>query len=220
MKICLVGQPRSRSNYLLDCLSSHYQVECLGEPYQTLFEQPKITKEYNDRVRELSKDIHEKHKSFSVKIQTTNMAFNATSLLDLEQFLFDSFDLIYLTYRKNIVDQICSVLLALKYDIFTWLEPPNPAAYSCVFDPTTEWYILNSTHFDMIKIKFLELYLQSQGLKYTKLEYNDIPRYVTEKLHKGRSDKSETGFDYQKIFENYALLEQVVSTYFGTTLFE
>jgi hypothetical protein len=217
MKICLFGQPRSRSNYLLECLATHNAVQNLSEPYQGLFHKSSPDTYTND-IRDLSNKVFNENESFALKVQTTNMSHHYAPILDFDHFLLNRYDQIYITYRENILDQICSVLLTIKYKRWYWREKPKPEDFIYTFDPIKDWYILYDAHYDLVKLAFLEEYLKTKDLKYKKLEYNDIPNYIDSNLSGSCARSIETGFDFKQQVTNYKLLEHVVKIYFNSII--
>jgi len=210
MKICLFGQPRSRSNYLLECLATHNAVKNLTEPYQELFYKSSPATYVSD-IKNITNTVFNEHDSFVLKVQTTNMSHG--TVLNFDHFLLDKYDQIYITYRKDILEQICSVLLTIKYQNWYWSEKPKPEDFIYTFDPIKDWYILYETHKDLIRIAFLEEYLKSKDLKYIKIEYNDIPSYIDNNLPRSCARSVATGFDFKQQVTNYDLLKHVVKVY-------
>jgi len=231
MKILVIGQPRSRSNYLASCLATHHGMRNRGEPYAPAYrslagEGGKRLGQFAASAEKITETLRETTIGFVCKIQTSNVVghkLDVTDLKKLEHFGFDMYDQIYITMRKNIVDQLCSLSVAFRKNAFVYKYtddtiPTNPGPGSFAFDPVTDIKRFNGTDLDMLKLRFIHSYIKNKELPVKIIYYEDSPQWVADNLPNARTEMLETHFNYKEIFSNYAEMEEMVRIYFGTNI--
>ena len=210
MKLLVIGQPRSRSNYLLDSLATHHGIDNLYEPYIRISQ--KNPQMYYDNVIPTTARLVASNESFACKLQTTDMLGNYTNFAPLTTFHgfdFTIFDSIYITYRKNLTDQLCSLIVAQETGKFSFVPGvPNkefqPVAHkSFTFDPEKHYIGVRGLFLDTIKTRFAKKFLDSIGKSYTVVEYENAGKWINANLPNGVCKRLDSQFNYREIFTNY-----------------
>jgi hypothetical protein len=221
MKILVIGMPRSRSNYLKQCISKHYKIKNVGEPYQEQYERlknPLRLENFPYFANIISNQLREDNKSFVCKLQTTNIPGRHLVELDnYKHFQFEMYDQIYITVRRNLVEQICSTIVAVKTGNFVFRDVvPNIPPGEFTFDIINDSNLFAETFTNLLRIRFAIKHLKSQGIPFNVVYYEDCPTWVSDNLGTVDSDMVETNFNYSKIFNNYTEMQDVVQAYFGS----
>lgn len=137
----------------------------------------------------------------------SNWNINKDSLLDLEEhFRISQYDQIYLLQRDNIVDNICSYMYAFTTNFFLTdntnkaktMQPKGKLTLVASKYYTVKCFILYKKYLDKIQI-----YLDKNNLPYTKLEYNDVPEFISKHAGDVKLDTVDTNYDYKNSFKNY-----------------
>jgi hypothetical protein len=225
MKIAVVSQLRSRSNYLATSLSNFNGLIHAGDPYRDLYELLN-SRDRLDKFAELSKNITSTLNAidggYLVKIQLSNMPGTFTTvpmLPDVNVFNFKSYDKIYITYRKNMVEQICSLIVATETGNFvTNKSSPFIPFNSFTFDLNKHIDLVNSVALDHLKLRLLIHYFKKQSIPYTLIEYKDSVKWVNTNLPATRAGNIATRYEYPRIFFNYNDVVDFVDAYTGSIL--
>lgn len=219
MKILVIGQPRSRSNFLVDSLSTHFNIENIKEPYYMV--DKKDTAHYYSTISKTTNDLTEAFSSFVCKLQTTDIIGNFSNffpLIDFTGFNFDIFNSIYLTYRSNLADQLCSLIVARetgKYAYSRLKNIPVITAGSFRFDPVTHRPQIFDLSLNHLKFRMVRRFLNSKNKNYTVIEYNDSVEWVRANLPQANSNLLESRLDYKGIFVNYNEVVDIMDAVVG-----
>lgn len=213
MKILLIGQPRSRSNYLLEILAHHYQVENLKEPYTGLTESWQFY--YN--AKKISQNLKTKD-DFIIKIQTVNIngIIEENHDRDLYKFIFfEDYDKIFITLRHNLVNQVASLISAHETKNFA---KQDINFERIMYDPIRHEFMLMELYFDILRIKYLEYRLTKNKKNYVKIFYETCEEWLDNNIGYNLGfDKNHNQYD--KIITNYDQLVIDVQKYFGSTIY-
>jgi hypothetical protein len=144
-----------------------------------------------------------------------NWSITNDSFLDLETY-FDvsKYDQIYILNRENITDVLCSYWHALNKNLFL-TDNEKVAA------KLTPKGVININ--DNVRLYFIKTYiiykkylndvadyLDNKNIKYTKLDYDDVPNYLKENFTDIKLSTIDTNYDYKNSFENYKAFQQEV----------
>lgn len=231
MRILNFGLPRTRSSFLIDVLAKAYDLDNLYEPYHNPIINKVIEKNLqgDDRWIDSCRQTLELTNSLKIKDNFVcklfpDALFNIFKKLDGNNFIFDNtdyhnieksynismYDKIYVTYRKNYVDLVCSFLHASKHQNFLYSEK-NKNLIKFHSPKNTN---LNYTKHHLIRLAltfyFFEHYLNE--LKKLNdviiLEYNEIPEFVNKEFSGIKSELVESQFDYKNKIKNYVQLSE------------
>lgn len=227
MKILVVGMPRSRSNYLTQCLGLHHAIKNLGEPYKDQFESLRTAgrlENFPYFANQISNGLVGTTESFICKLQTTNIPVSplrGQHLLELgsyKHFQFDIYDHIYITVRRNLVEQICSTIVAVNTGNFVFgNSTPDAPLDKFTFDTVVHSNVIAETLTNLMRIRFVIKHLKSCNIPFDVVYYEDSPSWVQDNLGSVEPDMVETNFDYSKIFTNYVEMEEIIQAYFGSS---
>jgi hypothetical protein len=204
MKILVLGLPRSRSNFVTAAFAEFYGVPNLMEPYWHL----RDIQNYSSFVDMYTKELL-KTPNFVCKLQSSNVSGDA--LNGYAQFQFGMYDSIYITARKNIVDQIASLLVAKTND--AWAHYPKEPL-SIVFDWDKDEQLLREIEIDIKKLIILKNQLAQDNIHVRTLYYEISEEWVKTHLNDPKPELEKSDYDYKKIISNYNELEDVVSRHF------
>lgn len=218
MRLALVGQPRSRTNFLLDCLSTNYKVPNLLEPYLQIWSEHNISRNvarFRDKVAEAHANILAAHENFILKIQTTNLAYNIFDV-EFDCFGFEQYDSVIITLRHNIVEQLASMRTASHLN--TWAHFTKPEAIDpFIFNIGEARHLVECTRNDFIFVNFLVKHLTDKKVPYKILWYDEIPDYVATNLPNANPALVKTEYDYSTIIKNYNEIVSTTKIIFGGT---
>lgn len=244
MKIINIGHARSRTSLLTTYIVNYYNVRDLDESYRYVkqydYRELSLIKksENKDDLRlEFYKKKLKKYKdtifngeSFVIKVFPR--VFNATELVqnvnstvvNLEEyFSLSKYDKIFLTYRNNFVDTLCSLYLGQKYIYNTYDFKKNEYfknkkldrkyLHIVEFDPLHQSFIC-----EMLLMNRIKAYLDKVNLPYVYLEYSEVPDYVHHNMI--CEDKNliqpipfDAKINYRDAILNYDELEERVGKY-------
>lgn len=228
MKILNFGLPRTRSSYLVDVLSQAYNLDNLFEPYHNDI----IDKIIADKLKgddawkysidftlNLTNNLYNKN-DFILKLfpdacfnfhldpfkGQTKFIFQASDYFDLtKSHNLQMYDKIYITYRENYVDLICSFLLAQKKQTFLYTDKnKNLIKFNKPKNLTLDYSIMELTRLTL-SFYFFEHYCDILKTlpNVTCIEYNDIPKYLKYEYPDVTSTFIDTEFDYVNKIKNY-----------------
>lgn len=225
MKIAVVSQLRSRSNYLATSLSNYHGIKHAGDPYRDLYELL-ASRDRMDKFSELSETItsnlNSSGEDYLVKIQLSNMPGNFTNaplLPDIDVFDFKSYDKIYITHRKNMVEQICSLIVANSTGNFvTNKSSPFIPVNSFTFDLKEHLSLVNNVMLDHLKLRMLIHCFKKQSIPYTLIEYKNSVKWMNTNLPATRAGNIATRYEYPRIFFNYNDVVDFVNAYTGNVI--
>jgi hypothetical protein len=207
MKILVIGQPRSRSNWLLDSLATHHNIENLQEPYYGANQ--KNAQLYASTIRQATLKLVVNKSSFACKLQTSDIMgsfYNFFPLIGFSGFNFSIFDSIYITYRQNIAEQLSSLIVAKETGEYTFSKfslPTSPNFGSIKFDPIKHQEQILELAMNHLKIRMIKRFLRLIDKPYEEIEYQDCPTWINDNLPMANSIHVETNFDYKSIISNY-----------------
>jgi hypothetical protein len=185
----------------------------------------KLTKEKTDKI------FHDNPNGFVIKLfpvnilndfqynpefaKNSNWHITEDSLLDLEEyFQISKYDKIIITYRKNTCDQICSWWHAYNKKIFLTNNEQDVSALTpkgkIEIDTPYPLYTLKSTIVYKKYLEYISTYLDKKNLKYTLLEYHDVPKYLEDNFSNITLSTVDTKYDYKNQIENYNSLNETI----------
>jgi LPS sulfotransferase NodH len=207
MKVLVIGQPRSRSNFITAALSNFYNVPNFVEPYRTV---DTDNKNYAVNIQKITDNLL-KYQDFVCKLQTSQIKI-ARLLNFFNHFQFNMYDQVFITERKNIVEQIASLLIAQytnKWSTY-YTNPPI-----ITFDPRRDRHVIKEIALEIRKVKILKDFLDKDGILYQLLNYEDIDEWVKNNLANPETIFEKSNYDYKKLISNYSQLEHSVLEYFN-----
>jgi hypothetical protein len=225
MKVLLYGLPRTRSTYLTDILSQHYNLQNYFEPYHKAItesidnsydinQRDEKWQAYLIRCQEITNKLKIKD-NFILKIfpeaiynvpQIQNRQF-LPSQSDLVPFIefynIGMYDQIYVTYRENKTDWLCSLLYAKNHDAFLFTNT-NKAKFYAPKKIKLEYNIpLEFFAFNELMYEYGLRILKHYTTNVVELEYNEIPNYIKRNFSEIKSDLVDTQYDYKNNILNY-----------------
>lgn len=215
---------RSRSSVLLEAISNFYHIKILGEDINQLLE--KYGDDYIDKLKPLlyadSNSItgvirfHPLQLIANRPFRTLNFNDRPFILVNFDWFNFNQYDKIFFTTRKDISENIASNFVATKLQKFTykWPEKVNPNIGPFTFEQQDHFHV-RDYHRSVYIIEQLKDYLTGQGIEWTELDYNEIPKYIRNNYPGVKVSHVETHYQYDKIISNYS---DIVKIYNQTTL--
>lgn len=137
------------------------------------------------------------------------------SILDLQEyFQISNYDKIIILYRKNSCDQICSWWHAYSKRFFLTDNQdeisrniPKGKIHVGTLDPQ---YTIKCSIIYKKYLEYISTYLDKKNLKYTLLEYDDVPEYLENNFSDIQLSTIDTKFDYKNQIENYYSLSETV----------
>ena len=204
MNIMVIGQPRSRSHFVLHSLANFYGVENLVEPYKGIAEGPN----YLTNIKQVTRELLTKQ-NFACKLQTSDIRASVRDAYKC--FGFEMYDSVYITTRKNITEQVASLLVAKTYDSWGYY-PANPLAIT--FDPTKHMVLLEEIKHDTTKLNIFKKQLIEDNIHVKTLYYEISEDWVKTHLENSTTALDKSNYDYKKIISNYSELEDIVSCHF------
>lgn len=205
MKIMLLSVPRSKSNFLTGAFAEFYGFPNLREPYINLGSNDL---DYSKKVKFVTDDLF-KIQDFVCKLQSSNIDYPP---ITYNEFQFNMYNEIYITARKNITEQIASLLVAKSNDV--WSSPYTEKPASIMFDKTKHMHILTEIEFDIKKLIALKNKLIKDNINVKTLYYEIIDDWVKDHLNNTKTVGQKSEYDYKKIISNYNELEGVVFNHF------
>lgn len=248
MKILLLGYVRTRSSYLLDVACNAYNSVNLFEDYleidqrkihQTYFhkEPNKLWADYKTKFNERTNNYFNTYESFGIKLfplmyynlyktlpliaKEPDYVLTPQNFLNFDNLRLKEFDKIFITYRKNKVDLLCSYLFAQQNnELFLFTEGTK---HLLNFYKSRQHTVntLNMPSYWWIKTLFINAYitenihkyLEKQNIPYTRLEYDDIPSYVESTYPNIKTKYIESEIDYKTLVKNYSNYEEMAESY-------
>lgn len=226
MKVLVLSTVRTRSSYLLDCISKFYKLENLYEHYTTIQFEAKTFNKFQDIVENKTKIIMDQSE-VGVKIHPTNFInmykyhqnvdyegpWNVNSIDDfipVTKFQIDQYDKIFILTRTNFIDLYCSWITGLKSNklLYTQLEKNLIDKNSEPFSIKLHKKIAKILLFDVWFLDNCMNYLPIDESKVIRLDYNNVKDYTNNNFPNIRSKYLETNFDYQKLITNYNEIEK------------
>jgi hypothetical protein len=198
-------------------MATHYNIENLEEPYHLIINYN--PEQYHAAASRVTENLMLSDGSFVCKLQTTDIIGNFgnfSSLIDFPAFNFDIFDSVYLTYRSNLTEQLCSLIVAstLRKFSFTKGVPKLPKA-AFKFDANTYQKQLVTVSLDHLKFRMIKRFLNSINKVYTVIEYNDCVDWAHENLPNASPNMMESKYDYRSLFVNYSEVTDFLNGYIG-----
>lgn len=204
MNILVIGQPRSRSHFVLHSLANFYGVENLVEPYKGIIDGP----DYLTNIKRVTRELLTKQ-NFACKLQTSDISAYEPDAYNC--FRFEMYDSVYITARKNLTEQVASLLVARTYD--SWGSyPANPSVIT--FDPTEHMFLLEEIKQDTTKLNIFKKQLIENNIYVKTLYYEISEDWVKNHLENSTTVLEKSNYDYKKIISNYDELEDIVSCHF------
>ena len=126
---------------------------------------------------------------------------------------------IYITARKNITEQIASLLVAKTNNVWIhYTKDPvsmaDPRMHHIVFDKTKHMKLLTEIEIDIKKLIILKNQLIKDNIKVKTLYYEIIDDWAKDHLNNPKTEFEKSDYDYKKIIANYNELEEIVSNHF------
>jgi hypothetical protein len=208
MKILVIGEMRSRSNWFMEVLGSHLHLKNLSDPYGVLHNKAKDLNKWIETVKSITRVIH-RNDNFIAKVETTEMYLG--DYISLSYFSPELYDRIYVIKRDNLTDIYCSLHLVSEANQWHYRGDEIPKEFvSITVDPNKNKELLNLIR--VIKIGFDRAidYLDQHHLAYEMLEYNDIGAWLASNAENGTTDLIQPGYDYKQIFTNYDEIRHMI----------
>lgn len=204
MRILLIGEPRSRSVFMLYSLSKFFQYSCLDEPFAKA-----ATVNNKKEIESIAENLRLKD-NITVKIQTTSFFCN-----DINSFDIHSYDSVYLTYRDNVNESIASMLIATQQGIWTHTTDHPPVCENDIskikvdIDNAAHRLIIEHCLQNRYLVKTTQEWAIKNNINCTGIEYNDILDYV-ENILGVKSHILPNNYNYTTLIENYNDLPTIV----------
>jgi len=209
MKILVIGQPRSRSNLITAALSNFYNIPNLIEPYDTI--------QVNDDEKKYVVDVQKitdnllKNQDFVCKLQTSQIKIE--NLINFfNHFQFNVYDKVFITERKNTVEQVASLLLSQFTNKWTTYYKNPPII---TFDPRRDYPVIEEIANEFLKVRILTDLLNKNDILYHLLNYESIEEWIKNNLDNIETDFKKSDYDYKKLISNYSQLEHSVLEHFN-----
>ena len=226
MKIALFSQPRSRSSLLINSISEYYKIKNYFEYFQSagnsFLRRENIKNDpwlmYQDYAsRAVTKMHNEPH---CVKFIPTNFidifyksekSITDTLLQDqshhiknfVDFFRLKDYDKIYITYRENLTEALCSMNNA-NLNRSWWLREKKDLPFQAVDLTNTDIRnVMLKLIFTKVLLEKIELKLTEHGISFIRLGYNEIPTYVQPQYPEVSPGVVETDLDYQQLTPNF-----------------
>lgn len=219
--ICLIGFPRSRSSFFLECLSLHYNLPIdlsIQRLSDNLIRKNIVRSKYKVRFISLLRTLNNLDSNYVTRIHPYQLVANSEKYFDLSEiFDFDLFNFkeykkIYVT-KRNIVDRVCSVFIAKKTGTWAYIKDsekkPLKNLEPCIINDNDKSIYLAVT--EEIIFEKLEEYFKNNSIAYEIIDYTDVVIYA--KKHDFPIDKVkyvETNYDYSTIISNYSEIKQYI----------
>lgn len=228
---------RTRSSYLLSSLISAYNLTSKWEPYDdlqndiyytTLKKDPKdLWSKYITASKSLTSDLV-KTDNFILKLHS-HAFFNCYKILDAcrknNLFRLDSsdslelkdhidisqYDKIYFLTRQDYISNICSYLFGtIKHKLYLGDMHKIIPHHNKPITLSYNMYELQTLLIQNMLLPVFEKRLIETNLKYTKLDYNDVPAYIDTQYPDTTSSYTETKFNYKNLLRNYDQIVNVI----------
>lgn len=213
MKILALTLPRSKSNWILNQLSIHYNTPHLSEPYRKLFGLPHDI----DQHRLITESLSSLNGAMKIEITQFTDRHNKNKLIDLDVFDFNRFDKIFTTERLSFVDMVCSHRVACEHDRWAFTpDNPPPEVQPLVFSMSDIKSIISLRRclVDVQTLKYIQAWLSSNNIEYTPLYYETMDDYVRNEFGIVQQQTLlATNYDYSKIFTNYGEIGSLIDSY-------
>lgn len=234
MKILVICRPRTRSTFLINALSSFYNLENKDENYKFCHKKFNHNLVDNNRFTlfqnciKLTTQNYFKEDNFIIKLFPRMLTisnyeidsvdeYNFKHINDLSYFTnINKYDKVYFLSR-NLVDSVCSWAYGNFINHFNFynikdfqetLSMNLSLEIDLNNDPILKFYIFEAVILDCWK-SFLD-----RNINFTTLDYSDIPEYVTNNLGNIVHTTIETKFDYKNLISNYGSLETEIQNYY------
>jgi hypothetical protein len=208
MKILVIGEMRSRSNWFMEVLGSHLNLKNLSDPYGVLHNKAKDLTKWIETVKSITRVIH-RNDDFIAKVETTEMYLD--DYISLSNFSPELYDRIYAIKRDNLTDIYCSLHLVSEVNKWHYRGDEIPKKFEAItVNPNENKELLNLI--GVIRTAFDRAidYLDQHRLAYEILEYNDIGDWLASNAENGTTDLKHPGYDYKQIFTNYDEIQQMI----------
>lgn len=132
-------------------------------------------------------------------------------LIPFEYFNFETYDRIIFLDRKNIVDRLCSRIIANKIKKWHYNNDDLPLTKidPISFDLQQHRRFLNMHLLDDICVKIIKNYCKVNSIASEDIFYEDLIPWVNENI-KEKSFTLPTNYNYSEIFQNYSEIESYI----------
>lgn len=234
MKILVICRPRTRSTYLIDAISSHYNITNLKERFSNpsgKFNSSVTTQKVDDWyypifMGNVKQQINKmfQHGDFVMKLWPRMlMLYKDDSIIPVKQITdltyyanIKKFDNIFFLDR-NLVDSACSWMYSSTIQQYTFTHTDAPSIkLSEVPNLTID---LNSPFLKLFVYEAVILgkykeFLLNNKLAFTALDYDDVKGYIDNHFVNFQSNSVPTQFNYSEIITNYSEVKEYVSEYY------
>lgn len=205
MKILVIAEMRSRASLFMDMLSSHLGIKNLEAPYGILHNKAKDVEQWKKTIRSIT-NVIQRNENFIAKIETTEMFLNG-EYIGLECFSPEKYDVIYTIKRDNLADTFCSLYIVNLLNKWQHKQGEEVLELTPISAYDTELLnlirILKETYNTAIE------YLNTHGLEYTELEYNDVINWLKKNNINGTTNLVSPNYNFKTIFTNYTDIEKL-----------
>lgn len=230
MKVVVLGMLRTRSSFLLSTICNNYNLQDKWEPYEKLTRDvtganfnkspdnlwlrykektieftSKLMSENNFGLKLFSHGFFNSYKIENCICKNQQIRLDSSDMLDLEKHLqISNYNKVFFLTRNNYVDNICSYLFGLNTKML--FEKEQALLINFYNKPILINY--DKLHFQSMIIKQMlmrvfEGKIIEYKIPYTKLDYQEVPHYITSNFPNTETDFIETKFDYKKLIKNY-----------------
>lgn len=230
MKIAVLCTFRTRSSYLTDVLSKHYNIKDIWEPYENLTRSvfrssfnrsptnlwqayktqvPKLTDTFLEQGNFVLKIFnHAYFNSYKIEYhleRKLNFSFDDTDYCDLiNHFKLDKYDQIYFLNRKNVHDNIISFLFGMQTKmLYSEDQIPLLSKHKKIKKLSYDPLNLKILVSKNMLMPFYLNQLKKIGLPFIELDYEDIPNYVSEHFPNVQTEYVESNINYKELICNY-----------------
>ena len=212
MRILVCCNPRSRSELLISSISAKYGIKYEGpilfNRLQSALAQKEITEyQYLQGINYL---VY-KSKGISKLYSRYFKYFPSESLCTyFKNIPFSGFDQIFLTYRKNHTNRLCSLYILLEYTN----RGINPINCTSGISIPKDYFISLSNVLikDTQTILSFKKFFKHNNINFTPLEYNSIPLYLKKNNMplNVKTPDINISIDYPSIISNYNEVDSYV----------
>ena len=220
MKVCVIGFPRSRSSILLETISFYYNIPIIpGERISEIIDIVNTRITYNScKIEEIIQYELQKDnikKEGVTRIHPNQFSYfswkeyNSRKMMNIDSYDFKHYDQIYFSFRNSISDTLASTILAYRLDKYTYKSKDEIYKFKKPIDVIIDRRISLIHDYIYSRIIYLHMkrYLDNLNIKYTELEYNEIPKYLEDNFPAIDTGHVETNYNYKNIIKDYDKLE-------------
>lgn len=210
MRVLVSCDARSRSTLLVNSISAKYNITYPGPHMLQKVQSVSVGLSENMYLRMLNHTIS-KNTGITKLYSNFYHSVNLKSLpIHFSNMSLASFDLIFLTYRKNHTDRLCSFYILKNYT--RWGRDPLNVESNIIIHEN-DYIHLSKLFFNETQILIsLKNYLIHNNISFTLLEYNDVPVFLKDNEFplNVKTPDIHLSMDYSSIISNYNEVDSYV----------